>query len=296
MTHKIRFLIAMLGLIAAVSAYQVFDSIQSRAFVRSLVSGNQTATIDETINNDEDKDGLTNGEESFWNTDFQDPDSDKDGFKDGEEVASGHDPTVPGPDDKLDLSNENVSEKIGGLIIAGIAQGSLHPDSPAFTTIMDQMTDETIFRSGLNAPEITANTFTIIADSEQTEKQYTQSVSPILKEAGLVASGLLPQLTEAAKKTSDSGDQTFYTEFFKQKIPLLDEKIKTLDSMSVPKKWSETHGSVLLALKSIRSNYILLAQSDQDPMQALTATTNLIRLTLEELPFQLNKYASISNL
>ena len=65
------------------------------------------------MDQDADKDGLTNREESTWNTDFENPDSDGDGFLDGEEVASGHDPLKPGPDDALLLGSDvNVTDKV----------------------------------------------------------------------------------------------------------------------------------------------------------------------------------------
>lgn len=50
---------------------------------------------------DEDRDGLTNEEETVWKTDPTKADTDGDGYLDGEEVAARHDPTKPAPDDKL---------------------------------------------------------------------------------------------------------------------------------------------------------------------------------------------------
>ena len=45
---------------------------------------------------DDDKDGLTNSEESFYGTDPKNPDTDGDGYNDAAEVKAGYDPNGPG--------------------------------------------------------------------------------------------------------------------------------------------------------------------------------------------------------
>lgn len=50
---------------------------------------------------DSDFDGLTNADETLWGTNPNTQDTDGDGYKDGEEVAANHNPTIPGPNDKL---------------------------------------------------------------------------------------------------------------------------------------------------------------------------------------------------
>lgn len=52
-------------------------------------------------NEDTDGDGLTAAEESLWRTDPNNADTDGDSYRDGEEVKAEHNPTIPGPDDKL---------------------------------------------------------------------------------------------------------------------------------------------------------------------------------------------------
>ncbi len=52
-------------------------------------------------NEDTDGDGLTNAEESIWGTDPKNADTDGDSYRDGEEVTASHNPTIPGPNDKL---------------------------------------------------------------------------------------------------------------------------------------------------------------------------------------------------
>ncbi|MEX1112316.1 MAG: thrombospondin type 3 repeat-containing protein [Candidatus Andersenbacteria bacterium] len=50
---------------------------------------------------DDDNDGLSNADERLWGTSPNNLDTDSDGFLDGDEVQAGHNPTIPGPDDRL---------------------------------------------------------------------------------------------------------------------------------------------------------------------------------------------------
>lgn len=59
---------------------------------------------DSDIEDDFDQDGLLNWEEFLWKTDPQIADTDGDGTNDGEEVATGRDPLVEGPNDRLEGS------------------------------------------------------------------------------------------------------------------------------------------------------------------------------------------------
>ena len=51
------------------------------------------------IDQDTDRDGLKDWEESLWGTDVHNPDSDGDGTSDGDEAVANRNPTVAGPDD-----------------------------------------------------------------------------------------------------------------------------------------------------------------------------------------------------
>src|SRR3990167_1633294 len=128
MTNKIKLFVGFLGLIALVSVFSFFNSFgnSSSTFLKPL-----TGSVLEAVDQDADKDGLANREESYWNTDFQNPDTDGDGFLDGEEVASGHDPLIPGSDDFLP-TDANLTKKLSSLTLAGLYEGSLKSDSPNY--------------------------------------------------------------------------------------------------------------------------------------------------------------------
>src|SRR3989344_7095974 len=89
MTPKVKVFFVFLAVMAVFSVFSFFDVFRG---VRSanLYDPPKPLTLD--ISKDADQDGLSNQDESYWNTDFQNPDSDGDGFLDGEEVASGFDP------------------------------------------------------------------------------------------------------------------------------------------------------------------------------------------------------------
>ena len=52
--------------------------------------------------NDTDKDGLKDWEESLWKTDINNPDTDGDGMSDGDEIKNERNPLIKGPNDKLE--------------------------------------------------------------------------------------------------------------------------------------------------------------------------------------------------
>jgi hypothetical protein len=50
---------------------------------------------------DSDQDGLSDAEEQVYSTDPHNPDTDGDGYSDGAEIASGYNPLIPAPNDKI---------------------------------------------------------------------------------------------------------------------------------------------------------------------------------------------------
>lgn len=63
---------------------------------RAVLVKNALADLTATPAGDLDDDGLNNGDEDRYHTDFWDADTDDDGFTDGAEVKAGYNPTGPG--------------------------------------------------------------------------------------------------------------------------------------------------------------------------------------------------------
>ena len=71
-------------------------------------SSTPTSIIEQSLDNDSDNDGLSDGDElNIYGTDPFNPDSDGDGYSDGDEVKGGYNPNGPG---KL-LINDFIVDK-----------------------------------------------------------------------------------------------------------------------------------------------------------------------------------------
>ncbi len=92
----------------AIFLYLSFHTSKSSALNKNIQTDfaekNITGVLQKKLrNNDRDKDGLLDWEETLWNTDPNNPDTDGDGTKDGEEVDLNRNPLKKGPDDYLNV-------------------------------------------------------------------------------------------------------------------------------------------------------------------------------------------------
>lgn len=87
--------------------YFLFYAKSEETYVATTVSTN---TANKLLAKDTDNDGLKDWEEQLWKSDPANPDSDSDGTPDGLEIKSGRNPTIAGPNDKLDL--DTIENKI----------------------------------------------------------------------------------------------------------------------------------------------------------------------------------------
>lgn len=87
--------------------YFLFYVKDTKTYVAPAVS---VVTTNKILAKDTDEDGLKDWEEQLWKSDPLNPDSDSDGTPDGLEIKSGRNPTVAGPNDKLDL--DTIENKI----------------------------------------------------------------------------------------------------------------------------------------------------------------------------------------
>src|SRR4030042_1760723 len=139
MDRKMYVLVGILGVVALFSAWQFLGALK----VTPISQQNTAAQTIEGVllslsSGDKDADGLLDRQESIWGTDFQNPDTDGDGFLDGEEVISGHDPAKSAPNDAIDgFGTENLSQRMGSMVISGLAEGSLKPASESFDASAD---------------------------------------------------------------------------------------------------------------------------------------------------------------
>lgn len=294
MPRKIKILIFALALIALVSVLSF-----SKAFkkIPSYISaGVISSDLSFKANNDPDHDGLNNREESYWNTDPNNPDSDGDKFLDGEEVASGHHPLKPGPDDLL--VNNNVTKKISELAIGGLVDGSLKPSNPNYSRSVNLVVDEILYQSQINS-SLTLPPLNTVENSPENIKKYGSEVLPfleaisirdldkffdLLETMGDFDLSNPASLIENQKLRSKTVDAT------NQEILALHNQIKRLQAMSVPRKFTDAHLNLIIYFESIRKNYTLFQKVEDDPVQSLVALNTLVNLFISRLPEVVNEF------
>jgi len=270
MTKKIQLLFGLLAFAAVISVFSWFDYF-NKGLAASFNLDSWTSKLSLKTDTDPDKDGLSNIDESYWNTDFQNPDTDGDGFLDGEEVVSGHDPSKAGPDDSLrDL---NLTQKLSELTSAGLVEGSLKMDSSnldkSLANLVDYTTDNATFSiNGI----VSENRLKIVDATRESQDKYLSDTYGIIKRF-LVAYG--DQLSNSSQYLDIigvygfaepnvafyfSGQEKVFTKIF-------DDAIK----INVPKNWRDDHlrlvGEIKIAAESNRA----ISLGKNDPVKAAVA-------------------------
>ncbi|OGN07809.1 MAG: hypothetical protein A2750_01630 [Candidatus Yanofskybacteria bacterium RIFCSPHIGHO2_01_FULL_45_42] len=287
MSGKIKIAIIILALIAAVSAFRFIKTLKGGELSSAIlgVSVKKTTPLP-TPADDADHDGLKNREESYWNTDFQNPDTDGDGFKDGEEVLTGHDPRIAGPDDWLlgYLPQEkNLTKKTTSLLAAGLFEGSLKPSNPDFDKSISQLMDQMLLQSSANsAPNLAATIgITMVDTSPDNEKTYDEkmkSVSKTLEEEYGNFANLLKLMQGITTKTGEDKFIAAADSAATRTLNLAQE----IQNISAPLNHADTHREIIAMLKNMSQSYGLLTNFN-DMIQSLTALTTLETLYLTRL-------------
>lgn len=272
MTKKAQLLAGFLVLVTAIAAWQLLGLMRFPAALGTANALKQDASLPNP-NNDVDGDGLTNEEESYWNTDFQNPDTDGDGFLDGEEVASGHDPLISGPDDLI-VSN-NVTQELNELVVAGLYEGSLKPSNSDFDSSLDQIADAVIN----SAKQQSAQKYTLIVVPPTTEnvKQYRDLMISTLSSLG---STITP--------TSENGSAV--RDIFNPAQTRINSLLAQLSSTSVPKTYQAQHEQLLSALSDLAGYYEGIVISEEDPMRRTSILGGIAQLLDERLPDILEQF------
>ena len=283
MTNKIKLFVGFLGLIALFSVFTFFTSFRnsSSTFLKPL-----TGSVLEAVDQDVDKDGLDNREESYWNTDFQNPDTDGDGFLDGEEVASGHDPLKPGPDDIL--GPPSLTDKIQTLVVGGLYSEDLKPDSEKFESSINGLSaiivDDFYQSLPLQNPEI------ILTDnSKENQETYLKNAGQIIRQALMG-----PHVTNIS--LGQSADE--YIVFLVESKNNLKNAYERLTQMPVPKNWQEIHYALLGIINRSILDYGYIGSYQTDPYRAYIALNDIKNVDSEvkNLLKQVNSQIDKNNL
>ncbi|MEX2090971.1 MAG: hypothetical protein WD989_02490 [Candidatus Paceibacterota bacterium] len=290
MTYKIK---VILGFMAIIALFSVLTLINSFRFGGpSLTNIKQSAW--DIVDNDWDKDGLSNKEESYWNTDPNKPDTDGDGFLDGEEVSSGHDPLKPGPDDLL--NNGNVTEKFSKLTLSGLYEGSLKPSNPDFTSSVNNLLANILEDANKDFQQnITGLNLPTIESSKNNQEIYLKSFSELFKRFTLA---YFDEMNHFEKNLNIIGDAGFsdigMVGYFNSKTSEFQSIFNDASGIYVPKNWQQSHlGFLKLAAELMEINKSLTFGS-KDPIKAVIALNRLPDY-MDVLPKLADTYLDIIN-
>lgn len=275
MTNKIKVFVGFLALVALFSVLTFFNSFgnSSSTFPKPL-----TGSILEAVDQDVDNDGLTNREESYWNTDPNNSDTDGDGYLDGEEVVSGHDPLIPAPNDLID--NDNFTKKLSGLVLAGIYEGSLKKESQKYDESINNLALTTL-DDAFKALEFDMSDvrLRIISVNRTNQEIYIQEFSKIFEDFVKIYLG---QMNDLGKDLDTLGNTGFDDKAVGNSFQTSTEKYKRvlekLAEINVPKNWKSNHlGLIKFIGDLVQANQAVIAGKN-DPIKATVALNQIVSL------------------
>lgn len=256
----------VLTILAVVAIFLVFKLAQ---YVNAVA--NQGSTFQQTsplpaADEDADHDGLNNQQEVIWGSDPFNPDTDGDGFKDGEEVNSGHNPLIPGPDDII--GQDNLTEQFSELTVAGLAEGSLQPDSANYDKALANITGS-IVDSGkyLFGKKFNEDELSTIEATAQSNGRFLETVAPKMgRFVDLINDQYsnLGSTLDAIGSNGFSGLKSYYDNQAAKYKNILNESA----SIKVPQNLKFQHAEFLSLVMQMYEISNAMAQGDVDPIKA----------------------------
>lgn len=285
MPTKIKLFFTLIPIVAVVSVFSFFDVFGG---VRSANFSNALKPLPPP-EEDVDQDGLSNTDESYWNTDFQNPDTDSDGYLDGEEVASRHDPTKPAPNDNL--LNINLTQNMANLAAAGLVEGSLKPDHPEYAKSLASVV-LSVVNDGLQSftPIIDPSKIKLVDPTKENQINYLNSLEGIwrdfFKTFGSEVNGLESDMF--LSRTGDLDNQKL-VDFFTSKKTGFEFVAANWTGLAVPTNWKTEHVNFLnliLGMVEINKSFI---ENKNDPIRATMAFVLMRNLT-EDIPIVVKSF------
>jgi hypothetical protein len=287
MNHRIKLFIGFLAFTAVVSVFSFFDVFKA---ARSLVNEPANTPVSE-LDDDTDHDGLSNTDESYWNTDFQNPDSDGDGFLDGEEVASSRDPLEPGPNDKI--INNNLTDKLANLALGGFAEGTLKTSSTDFESSINSLADSVI-EGGIASfiPKQDISKIKIIESSIDADAAYLKQAGAIMQSFFIVL-GEEGNAFESKIALIDDGGMANpeFVQFFSAERDKFEALADQWLRMTVPRDWFPEHQAFLDIIAGFAETNNALAGGKDDPVRATLGFNLFVRLIDSDLDAVLKMFS-----
>lgn len=293
MSSNIKTFIAFLAFFALISVFSFFDifhGVRSASFFESAKSL-------PPLPDDADGDGLTDSEESYWNTDFLNPDTDGDGFLDGEEVASGHDPRVKSSEDdsladtvfgtpppvvepdlasivkEPGLASLNITEETLILLAGGINAGDLTRNASQATkdNAINALSFSVVDSFNKIQDSIPLPTIITIDASKENQVKYLNGLAEIIKNNLLNFSQQLDFASSIDRQLP----------YFLAKSNQFKSSLDTASALPVPVNWVDIHKNILSFLGRLSLIYGQIAKYETDVLAAAAALQEINYLSLE---------------
>ncbi len=285
MPTKIKIFFAFLAVFALFSVSAFIGHF--KGLPKSSLSANIEAALP-SPEQDTDHDGLSDADESYWNTDFQNPDTDGDGYLDGEEVASGHDPKVPGPDDSL--TNRNVTKRMSELTLGGIMDGSLEPGSAGYQKSLLDVANSAIDDSlaNLNKP-LDLSKLIVIDSTKENQEAYVKAVNNIFEDF-FKAIGSQVKALDSTQPSDESAANKALEDLFAVSHNKFEQIYANAISVPVPESWKQNHIAFLKFVNQLSEINNALSHDGEDPMKS-AISVNFFLNAYENIPDLLKLYA-----
>lgn len=221
---------------------------------------------------DTDSDGLKDWQEALWGTNKNDPDTDGDGKNDGTEIEEGRDPTIPGPNDRLEdtrgISASSVASFSAGVsqdpnnVTSNLSKGlfaqfmSLDASGELTDTSQENLINSVISNidPGAIPPKYTISDVKVVPNSQTSLKAYGNSIASALTALQSRVGG-------------QSDNQKALAEY--------QGLMETLSNLQVPSTLGLNHLRVLNNFNVTYQSMIMVVAYENDPVKALLAMKTL---------------------
>lgn len=267
--------------------------------------GGPLTTENRSLYQDPDNDGLFDWQEALWKTNPKNPDTDGDGTPDGEEVKLNRDPLTKGPDDGLFKIKEtagdqqtNISEGVAKKIVSDYFSESSRDPNIQLENIVESLPQSLAadLQSSLIEDRLTRKDIYVLeTDSEQTKRDYLNTVATILKSHAEFHTDTLNEilLINVLIEESRLGDASReFAPYIKNYTAALDK----LRAAGAPTSFADNHLELLNILNNVMRADMAMSRAGLDPTQALIGMISYINLLermgvfLEEFQNKIGQY------
>lgn len=250
----------------------------------------------ETADEDTDNDGISDLEESFFYTDFNNPDTDGDGYLDGEELASGYDPRIPAPNDvkpgliSRQARDVNLTKRVTGRILASIYNGEIGSNIPAEDqdAVLDDIVSNTLGEASIVFYTAPLNESDILVFNTREQEDLNKYAEDLLN---IVYFYIYPMMSMQQNYFEDLiqtlDDSSFVPRGGIVSLHLMEEASKQLRETRVPAQFVEIHIGLINFVNKYKIIYESMGTPTADPIKTMAGMNTITDLNESLLSFLL---------